>query len=348
MTLWIALTVMGILAALFVAYPMYRKKQNSTLMIALVVLVVSGISLGLYGVIGSPDLPSDAGDSMAPDMDVVISSLVKRLESDPNDLEGWKMLGRTYMTLGDYTNAITAFEKAVELESSQNAQTLVELGSAILSSEGPNNGVSGRSSALFESALALEPDNPQALFYGGIGAINRGDQELAATRWEKLLGLNPPEEIRDVLRQRIAEWRGEAMPAMPSMAGQSDEPAPQVDPIEQEGTVVSLAISLSDSIDPSLPGNSTVYIIARDPAQPSPPIAVVRRSLSELPVVIDLNDGNSMVPGRSLSGFPEFEIVARISLSGQPSQQAGDWFASAIVRPAENKQLSLSIDTLVH
>jgi cytochrome c-type biogenesis protein CcmH len=344
MTLWISLTVMGILAVMFVAYPLYRKNQNFTLMIALVVLVISGLSVGLYGVIGSPELPSDTGDSTSADMDEMISSLVKRLESEPNDLNGWKMLGRTYMTLGDYANAITAFEKAVALESSQNAQTLVELGSAILSSDGPNNGVSGRSAALFESALALEPNNPQALFYGGIGAINRGDQELAASRWEKLLGLNPPIEIRDVLRQRVAEWRGQTVPGMP---GQPDEPAPQVAPIEQEGTVVRLAISLSESIDASLPGNSTVYIIARDPAQPSPPIAVVRRSLSELPVVIDLSDANSMVPGRSLSGFPEFEIVARISLSGQPSQQAGDWFASTLVRPAENNQLSLSIDTLV-
>jgi cytochrome c-type biogenesis protein CcmH len=344
MTLWISLAVMGILAVMFVAYPLYRKKQNFTLMIALVVLVVSGLSVGLYGVIGSPELPSDAPDSMSPDMEEMISSLVERLESEPNDLNGWLMLGRTYMTLGDYTNAITAFEKAVELESSQNAQTLVELGSAILSSDGPNNGVSGRSAALFESALALEPNNPQALFYGGIAAINREDNELAASRWEKLLGLNPPEEIRGVLQQRIAEWRGETVPVM---AGQSDDARPQAAPMEQEGTVVRLAISLSESIDPSLPGNSTVYIIARDPAQPSPPIAVVRRSLSELPAVIDLSDANSMVPGRSLSGFPEFEIVARISLSGQPSQQAGDWFASSIVRPAENNKISLSIDTLV-
>ncbi len=345
MTLWISLAVMAILAAMFVAYPLYQKKQNFTLMIALVVLVVSGLSVGLYGVIGSPELPSVADDSRSPDMEEMVSSLVERLENEPNDLNGWKMLGRTYMTLGDYTNAITAFEKAVQLESSQNAQTLVELGSAILSNDGANNGVSGRSAALFESALALEPNNPQALFYGGIAAVNRGDNELAASRWEKLLGLNPPEEIRGVLQQRIAEWRGETMPAM---AGLSDDAQPQAAPMEQEGSVVRLTISLSESIDPSLPGNSTVYIIARDPAQPSPPIAVVRRSLSEFPVVIDLSDANSMVPGRSLSGFPEFEVVARISLSGQPSQQAGDWFASSIVRPAENNQISLSIDTLVH
>jgi cytochrome c-type biogenesis protein CcmH len=245
------------------------------------------------------------------------------------------------MTLGDFTGAIAAFEKAVELESSQNAQTLVDLGTAILSGSGANSGVSGRSAALFESALALEPNNPQALFYGGIAAINRDDKELAALRWEKLLGLNPPAEIQGVLQQRIAEWRGQALP------GEPGGPTQQSAPIEQDGMVVRVAITLADSVNASLPENSTVYVIARDTEQPSPPIAVVRRRLSDLPAVIELGDRDSMVPGRSFSAFYEFEIVAPISLSGQPPQQAGDWYAAALVRPAENDNLSLSIDTLV-
>ena len=58
-----------------------------------------------------------------------------------------------------------------------------------------------------------EPNNPTALFYGGIAALNRGNIELAADRWEILLGLNPPPEIRGVIEQRVAEWRGTAPPA---------------------------------------------------------------------------------------------------------------------------------------
>jgi hypothetical protein len=54
-----------------------------------------------------------------------------------------------------------------------------------------------------------------------------------------------------------------------------------------------------------------------------------------------------MVPGRELSGFEEFELVARVSLSGQPVSQAGDWFGSVIVKPAENGSIALSIDTPV-
>ena len=54
-----------------------------------------------------------------------------------------------------------------------------------------------------------------------------------------------------------------------------------------------------------------------------------------------------MIPGRNLSAFPEFEIVARVSISGEPVAQSGDWFTAVIVKPAESNELSLSIDQQV-
>jgi hypothetical protein len=46
------------------------------------------------------------------------------------------------------------------------------------------------------------------LFYSGVASANRGDTDLAASRWEILLGLNPPPEIRSIIERRVAEWRG--------------------------------------------------------------------------------------------------------------------------------------------
>jgi cytochrome c-type biogenesis protein CcmH len=254
------------------------------------------------------------------------------MQDEPDDIEGWKMLGRSYMSLQDFAAAVTAYERAVELENSEQAQTLVDLGAAILARD--NARIEGRTSALFESALAIEPNNPSALFYGGIAALNRGNTDLAADRWEILLSLNPPENIRGVLQQRIAEWRGEPPP--------STAPAD-----EQAGPVVTAGIEVSAGIAEQLPEDASVFIIARDPAQPSPPIAVTRRRLSELPTVITLGDSDSMIPGRNLSAFPEFEIVARVSISGEPVAQSGDWFTAVIVKPAESNELSLSIDQQV-
>ncbi|MDH3434264.1 MAG: hypothetical protein OEM60_10415, partial [Gammaproteobacteria bacterium] len=109
------------------------------------------------------------------------------------------------------------------------------------------------------------------------------------------------------------------------------------------GVVVSAQLALSAAAAAAVPAEAIVFIIARDPAQPSPPIAVVRRRLSELSARVDIGDRESMVPGRSLSGFDEFELVARVSVSGQPSAQSGDWFGAQIVKPAENSNIELVI-----
>ncbi len=114
-----------------------------------------------------------------------------------------------------------------------------------------------------------------------------------------------------------------------------------------DGTIVSISLSLSDEARAGMPGNANVFIIARDPAAPSPPIAVTRRSLNSLPTTVHLGDGDSMVAGRNLSLFNEFEVVARVSLSGQPNQQPGDWYGSAIVAPAEESLVILTISEQV-
>ena len=141
--------------------------------------------------------------------------------------------------------------------------------------------------------------------------------------------------------------RSVSPPAVASSAPQEPaQAAPAPAPLEN-GAIVSASIALSDAARSALPPDAVVFVIARDPAQPSPPITVTRRRLAELPAVVQLGDGESMVAGRALSGFDEFELVARVSLSGQPVSQPGDWFGSVIVKPAENGSISLSIDTPV-
>ncbi len=333
MTLWVALAAMCLVATLFLIWPLYRQQQRLSLLIVGCVATIVIISLGMYAHQGRPGLPSGAGSGEQPDIEAMVISLAARLENEPDDLNGWKMLGRSYMTMQNFAGAVEAYERAVEIEESQNAQTLVDLGAAILARD--KAGINGRTAALFESALALEQNNPNALFYGGIAALNRGDTELAAERWEILLGLNPPDEIRGVLEQRVAEWRGEPLPL---------QEAPQVTPA---GPVISARISVPAAIQEALPADASVFIIARDPAQPSPPIAVTRRQLSELPAVVTLGDSESMIPGRNLSAFAEFEIIARISVSGQPIAQSGDRFASAIVKPAQSNEITLLIEQQV-
>jgi len=349
MTLWVLLAFMSLVAIGFAVWPLYTNGTGFSPLVGAAIVLVVALSAGLYNYQGSPAQPSGSGGLQ--EMDDAVAALAQRLESNPNDINGWKMLGRSYMTIGNYSGAVQAFEKAVALESAQDAQSLVSLGEARLAQSGA--GISGEIASLFENALAIDPNNPQGLFYGGIGAFNRNNVELAADRWEQLLELNPPDEIQGILQQRIAEWRGlEAPPAQAMVQEPAQEQAPQSAPEPAEvvalpDAVVTARLSLGDAALQALPAEATIFIIARDPSQPGPPIAVSRRRLSELPVTIGLGDRESMVAGRSLSAFAEFELLARVSLSGQPTAQPGDWYGSQIVVPAENNVIELPINEQV-
>jgi cytochrome c-type biogenesis protein CcmH len=341
-TFWIILVVLCLLAIVFAVGPLWQKSHRLTPLLATIIVFTVALSVGLYDYIGSPTVSSGQGggtDDPA-GMEEVIGSLESRLAGDPDDIEGWKMLARTQMAMRNYAAAANALEKALELEDGKVAQTMVDLALAILSRD--NTPIEGRTKSLIDSALALEPDNHAALFYSGVAAANSGDTDMAAEHWEILLGLNPPEEIRGILEQRIAQWRGEVPPMM-DMAGDPEIP----EEAATSDAIISARVSLSEEAMAAMTGDANIFVIARDPAAPSPPIAVSRLRVSELPAVVDLTDAQSMVAGRELSGFAEVEVLARISLSGGPAAASGDWFGLRIVRPAEGNAVIITIDQQV-
>jgi len=344
-TFWIILIVLCLLAVVFAVWPLWHKSHRLTPLVAAVIVFTVALSVGLYDRIGSPGLSSGQSSQVAQadnlmGMDEAIVALEKRLANDPGDVEGWKMLARTQMTMRNYAAAADALEKAVELENGQVAQTLVDLALAIVSRD--NTPIEGRTRELIDNALAIEPTNQAALFYSGVAAANSGDTDTAAVHFETLLGLNPPEEIRAILEDRVALWRGE-MPSTMDMANHPEIPAEAA----VSDAIISAQVSMSTEVIAAMTGDANIFLIARDPNAPSPPIAVSRLRVSDLPVVVDLTDAQSMVAGRELSGFAEVEVLARISLSGGPAAASGDWFGSKIMRPAEGNVVNITISQQV-
>ncbi|MEM6513867.1 MAG: hypothetical protein AAF660_12700 [Pseudomonadota bacterium] len=315
MILWILMAAMAIVAAAFLLRPLLAGRLVSVPSVVSVIAVL--LAFGLYTQIGRPDL---SGEQAGSNVEGMVASLAARLASEPNDIEGWKMLGRSFITLRQYPEAADAFRRAVVLEQGRNAQTLVDLGESMLAASG--QAMTPDIVNVFENALALEANNPSALFWGGIAAANRGDIGAAADRWETLLLTNPPPQVREIIEQRVAEWR-----STPQVAA---EP------------VVSIAVTLGDAFPDDVSASTPVFVIARDPNAPSPPIAVVRRTLADLPGSVALTDDDAMIPGRVISGFESVEIVARVSMTGQPIQSSGDWFGTANASPGETVDVEIS------
>lgn len=333
MTMWILFGVMLLAASLMAVWPLYRQQRRLSAISVAVVIAVVGLSASLYSAIGTPK--ADSAQAEVASVDAMVATLAAKLQQDPENLEGWKMLGRSYMQLENPPQAIAAFEAAVKLENSSNGETLISLGEALLASD-PST-LAGRAGQLFESGLALAPGHPRALFYGGLAAAQRGANLLAADRWQAFLEQSPPPEIEDTLRKRIAAWRGEPLIV-------AKQPA-VVD--ANADTVISIDIRVAEVAAAAIDPTASVFIIARDPAQPSPPIAVVRRQAGELPLVVALGDANAMVPGRVPSAYEELEVIVRVSGTGQPIAQSGDWFGQGLFGRDQGDSISIIVDQRV-
>ena len=103
--IWMLFTVMLLAAVVFAALPIYRAEQKVSARPLLVVIAVAGLSAVLYSQLGTPGGQS-AGSGEMPSIEEMVASLDARLRQDPDDLAGWKMLGRSYMELRNFGAAI--------------------------------------------------------------------------------------------------------------------------------------------------------------------------------------------------------------------------------------------------
>jgi cytochrome c-type biogenesis protein CcmH len=337
--LWLNAALLIAAALGFVLVPVWRLHRKAGTWsrpgLAAAALLVP-VTIGLYFHVTTWS-PQDADQQMLPAVDEMVSELASRLEQNPDDVNGWRLLGQTYVALGRYPEARDALRQAWQRTPEPDAELRLALGEAEALND--REALLGEAGALFESVLAEHPDNPKALWYGGLSALMAGDSARARARWSKLLELDPPEAVAQVLRDQLERLGG------PGMAAQT--PLPQTATADT-GAAIHLSIRLAEALAarPLAPG-AALFIFARSP-QGGPPLAVIRESAAVLPGEFSLSDDDAMLPGRSLGDFETLSIVARLSPSGQPTAQAGDLFGEIDVRPgADDGTVELVIDQIV-
>src|SRR5882672_7080575 len=327
-TFLVIAAVMAAIAAGAVALPLLRDR-HSRLLGALLAVLVIGLAAGLYPLWSNWNWhpPAQADAAAGPDVAAMVAKLEKRLQDQPNDPEGWSMLGRSYLTLNRLDDAIVAYDHAHQLDS-KNADASMGLGEAMSLRAGGD--ITAPAAQLFEEALALAPGNPKALLYGGFAAAVRGDRTLARTRWQALKDLHPPPQIAQMLDARIAELdpgpaAGSAANA--AAAGTSASPAGTSTSAEGlSGTVVTVNITIAPALKSRLVSEAPLFVFAREPGSQGPPLAAKRLTSAAVGSQVQLSPADSMLPGRVLVKGRQVSITARVSFSGRPVQSAGDLY----------------------
>jgi cytochrome c-type biogenesis protein CcmH len=198
------------------------KPLNERLLLPLGLGVVAIVTVGattLYLNVGRPEVASAPAAGRAAqaqpadghpqgEVPAMIAQLESRLQQEPGNAEGWRMLGWSYLQTGRNAEAAQAFGRAAAIEPS-NADYLSAQGEAtVLAAEGS---VTPAAEALFNRTLALNSQDPRARYFLAVAKDQRGDHKGAMDGWIALLRDAPPDapwaaEVREFV-ERIAKER---------------------------------------------------------------------------------------------------------------------------------------------
>lgn len=256
--------------------------------------------------------------------------LHEEVQKRPDDPEAWAWLGRSYRNLDRFAEAAEAFGRASALKGGQDADLLVQEGEAL--AQVGNRVLSGAPADRFNQALALAPDHPQALWYGGLVAIEAGEEAKALQLWERLAQQDLPEDVRPALEHSIAQLR--------ERLGVNAPPASGVAPL-----ALNVQVSIAPELAAEAGAQDVLFVYALAAEGPRMPLAVRRFERFTLPVQVRLDDSHSMVPTRKLSSVQRWRVLARISRSGNAAPQSGDLEGELEVKSADaRKPLRLRIE----
>jgi cytochrome c-type biogenesis protein CcmH len=189
--------------------------RNTAYLLAIglpLIAIIFYLNVGQPALIDNPapvGVPSSAATAPAPQersqeqIAANVAKLAQRLESNPNDPQGWTMLARSYSSMEKYSEAEKAYAKATELNP-KDADLLAEFAFATAMAEGKS--MEGKPMEIINRALKIDPNNAKALQLAGSAAFEAKDYKKAVGYWERVLKQVPPNsEVTTAIQERINE-----------------------------------------------------------------------------------------------------------------------------------------------
>lgn len=177
---------------------------------------IAALTLGLYALLGSPDLPSQplasrpevAAQSI--DLSAAIERIEAQLATNPDDLRGWTVIAPAYLELSRFTEAANAYRRIIELSAPTPDLQTSEAEALMLAADGAG---SPEALALLRSAAASDPSHVLSRLYIAAELTRTGDYPAAVTAWQDALALSKGDEPWLASAQQglsVAQNNGEA------------------------------------------------------------------------------------------------------------------------------------------
>jgi cytochrome c-type biogenesis protein CcmH len=330
----IAGLVLAVLTLAYVLRPLWRTRRVAG------VAVIVGLTLATamtYLAIGTPAALDTAQREMPKTLEDAIAKLEGELQRDPNQIEGWRLLGRAYIAQGNSAKAAEALSHALKL-SPDDPDLLAET-AEMRALATPERRFDAEGVAMLRHAIELQPMHQRSRWFLGIAQRQASQPAEAARTWEPLLTVVDAAAAAP-LREQINAARAEAgLSPLPAAAASAATPA-------QGGLKVK--VTVAPELAATIPPNATLFVIARQAGGPPMPVAVEKLAATGFPREVVLDDGDSPMPTMKLSQLEQVQVLARVSASGNAMPQAGDLASSPVtVRVDRKEPVGIVIDRVV-
>ena len=299
------------------------KTEKPAVWTAVVLAVALPISaMGFYMWVGQPEALNPMALKSPEQVDQkdlakLAETLADKLQSQPENLQGWVMLGRTYRTLENFDASLKAYDTALKLSADDDLQ-LERIEVMAMQRQGNFDGEPWR---VIREILQKDPQHFGALLTAGSASYAEGKYADALKYWEqarKPLEANHPDLAG--LENAIATVRDKmGLPAKAASTGSSGSSGPAASALNVSGQ-----ISLSAALKAKASPNDAVFVYATPANGDRMPLAIMKTTVSQLPLNFTLDDSTAMTPERKLSTAGEVLIKVRVSKSGNAMPQPGD------------------------
>lgn len=281
------------------------------------VFIVPVAASVMYAMLGQPlalnpaalQADSEHGGAISPEkMTEMATALMRRLQDEPNQVDGWAMLARVQRARELFDESDEAYKKALALSKDDN---LAIEHAEVLAQK--NQGFAGQPWAIIQRVLTTDPQHLNALLLAGSASYSEMNYRSALRFWERAREVVEPDSPdAPELDRAIAQTR--------EKMGLPDAPVRSAVSTARISGRVSVIKELADKIAPT----DTVFVFATPVSGSRMPLAIVKTTADKLPFDFVLDDSTSMNPAAKLSSMTEVTVKVRISKSGQAMAQPGD------------------------
>lgn len=327
-----------------------------------IAIVVPLVAISMYAVMGEGKRGFDPQNFRAgmttEGHDGTLEQQIRKLQDfvqeNPDDLQSRIMLARSYYFLKQYQAASDEFARTVAMTGEQEPGLLADYADALAMATGRN--MAGKPYDLVKKALSMDPNHQKSLWLAATATYQAKDYKTTLEHWLTLRKQFPEgsdnyvqmtrniAEVKQFLGMPIEEEVAVMQKAQeaPAATAAIEEAAPESGAPAKVSGIVVLDPSLKDKASPG----DTLFVFARAASGPRMPLAIIRTTVSELPLDFTLDDSSAMNPQMKISRFKEVVVGARISKTGNAMPQSGDLSGATDAIPLGSEGLTIRINSV--